>query len=113
MSEDEIAYIEKREVHASLDDVIRHIPEDTEILICEGLTEDRKDIIRIVVAKDPALLDDTFEVRGIKDGVIALTGIMSNVQKEHEAYPVFNCTRPEEASRLADLILRESEKRNG
>jgi molybdopterin-guanine dinucleotide biosynthesis protein B len=113
LSEDEMAFIERREEHASLDNALEHIPKDTDILVCEGLTEDRPGIIRIVIAKDSGLLNDTFEVRGIKEGVIALSGILANKISQHPNYPVFNCNLPEETSQLADLILRESEKRSG
>jgi molybdopterin-guanine dinucleotide biosynthesis protein B len=113
LSEDELAYIERREVHASLDDAVSHVPKDTDILICEGLTEDRPGIIKVVIAKETRMLKDTFEVRGIKDGVIALSGIMANEEHHHPDYPVFNCNLQEEASQLADLILQESERRNG
>lgn len=113
MSEDELAYIERREGHPSMDEVMGYIPEDTDILICEGLTEDRPGIIRIVIAREPGLLQDTFEVRGISDGVIALSGIIANENHQHPNYPVFNCNLPEETSRLADLILQESEKTSG
>jgi molybdopterin-guanine dinucleotide biosynthesis protein B len=113
LSEDEMAFIESREGHAKLDDAMKHIPTDTDILVCEGLTEDRPEVIRIVVAGEVSLLDDTFKVKGINKGVLALSGIMSNDTKEHPEYPVFNCNLPEEASQLVDLILRESEKRRG
>ncbi len=111
LSENEMAYIERREGHASLKDAMEHIPADTEILICEGLTENGPNVIRIVVAKEQKLLKDTFEVRGIKDGVIALTGIMANTEKEHPDYPVFNCRSSEETAQMVNLILQESEKR--
>ena len=113
LSEDEMAFIERREGHAKLDDAMKHIPADADILICEGLTEERPDVIRIVLAREASLLADTFKVRGIRKGVIALSGIMSNDMKGHPDYPVFNCNLPEEVSQLADLILRESEKRSG
>ena len=113
LSEDEMAYIERRAGHASLDDALQHVPEDTDILVCEGLTEERPDVIRIVIAREPGLLDDTFRVRGIKEGIVALSGIMANDHTEHPDYPVFNCNLPGEVFQLADLILQESEKRSG
>jgi len=113
LSEGEMAYIEKRDSSASLEDALKHLPSDIDVLICEGLTEYRKGIIRIVVARDISLLSDTFEVRGIRKGVVALTGIMANKVREHPDHPVFNCTIPEEASALADLIIRESETPEG
>ncbi|MGA1793048.1 MAG: molybdopterin-guanine dinucleotide biosynthesis protein B [Thermoplasmatota archaeon] len=109
LSRDELAYIERLDGHASLDDALEHIPRDIDVLICEGLTEERDGILRIIVAREIDLLPDTLEIRGIRDGVIALTGIMANKVKEHPIYPVFNCTVEEEASALVDLIIEESE----
>ncbi|MGA1819904.1 MAG: molybdopterin-guanine dinucleotide biosynthesis protein B [Thermoplasmatota archaeon] len=109
LSSDEIAYIERMDRHATLDDALERLPRDIDVLICEGLTEDRKGILRVIVAREIGLLQDTLEVRGIRSGVIALTGIMANDVKEHTIYPVFNCTVKEEASALVDLILEESE----
>ena len=113
LSSDELAYIERMERHASLDDALKHLPPGIEVLICEGLTEERKGIIRVVAARNIGSLKDTFDVRGITGGVIALTGIMANEVKEHPIYPVFNCTEAEGASALADLILEESETPDG
>jgi len=113
LSGGELAYIERLERHASLDDALKHLPPDIEVLICEGLTEERKGIIRVVAARDLGSLGDTFDVRRITGGVIAITGIMANAVKEHALYPVFNCTVAEEASALVDLILEESETPDG
>jgi len=113
LSRGELAYIERLEDHASLDDALKHLPRDIEVLICEGLTEERKGLIRVVAARDVGSLKDTFDVRGITGGVIALTGIIANEVKEHPLYPVFNCTVAEEASALVDLILEESETPGG
>ncbi|MEA3559794.1 MAG: molybdopterin-guanine dinucleotide biosynthesis protein B [Candidatus Thermoplasmatota archaeon] len=110
LSDGELAYIERRKDHAGLDDALRYVPEDTNILICEGVVEDDPRAIKIVVARETSLLDDTFKVRGIKNGVIALTGIMANSDKHHEKYPIFNCTDENDVKRLADLILTEAGK---
>jgi molybdopterin-guanine dinucleotide biosynthesis protein len=147
LSREEIAYIEKRREkrhgpeiggegdgavapssHPTLDDVLRLVPEDTDVLICEGLTEDDQRIVRVVLAKTPDLLRETFEVRGIEasargwsieDGtkvvgdrarIIALSGIMANEIKRHPDFPelpVFNCSTVEGTVGLVDLIVRE------
>lgn len=160
ISKDELAYIEKKDYNRrergetggergvkgrwgtgssyALDDALRVVPEGTDILICEGLTQDDPRILRVLVARSLELLGETFEVRGIQnpggqaenraevqrggwsieDGtkvagdkarIIALSGIMANEGKEHPDYPVFNCMTKEGAEGLADLILRESE----
>ena len=106
LSKNELAYIEKRQSRSRLDEFIQYVPKDTEILICEGLTDTDPRILRIIVAKTPELLPETFEVRGAQENVIALTGIMANETKEHPEYPVFNCMRNSEVKELADLILQ-------
>ncbi|MGA1872358.1 MAG: molybdopterin-guanine dinucleotide biosynthesis protein B [Thermoplasmatota archaeon] len=109
LSSDEMAYIEKRERPAKIQDALKLIPGDIDVLVCEGLNDDVEGAVRIVVAREKELLADTLETRGIRKGVIALTGIMSNETGTHPEYPVFNCTVPEEASALVDLIMEESE----
>ncbi len=106
LSADELAFIQKRDKPPSFQEALDKVPDDIDILICEGVTDDDPRIIRIALAREAGLLKDTFEVRGIKDGVIALSGIMANETGEHQDYPVFNCTRKEEVSALADLIVR-------
>ncbi|MBN1540483.1 MAG: molybdopterin-guanine dinucleotide biosynthesis protein B [Candidatus Thermoplasmatota archaeon] len=110
LSLDELAYIEKREEAASLDDALVHLDPGIDVLICEGLTEDRSDLVRIVVARSLEELDDTFRIRGFTGGVLALTGIMANGTREHPEYPVYNCTVPGDLSDLADLIIESSGK---
>ena len=106
LSGNELAYLEKREGRASLEEVRRFVPDDTEILICEGLETEDDDVLKIIAAESVDLLPETFDVRGVKDGIIALTGMMANGTKEHDGYQVFNCTTSGEVERLADLILK-------
>jgi molybdopterin-guanine dinucleotide biosynthesis protein MobB len=112
LSKSELGYIERLEKPASLVDALRIIPEDTDILICEGLTDTAPEILRIVLAERPELLPETFEVRGHGENVIALSGIMANETRVHPDYPVFNCTEEEDTGRLADLILEKAGKGN-
>ncbi len=107
LSADELAYIESRKEPARLRDAMDMLPEDVEVLICEGVTEDLPGVLRIVLASDLSLLRDTLEVRGIRGGVIALSGIMANETREHSQYPVYNCLDRKDVSALADLILEE------
>lgn len=111
LSDGELGYIERREEHTSLEDALEFVPEDTQILICEGVVDDHENVVRIVVAKERSLLKDTFEVRGIRDGVIAITGIMANSYHDELDLPVFNCLRSEGASKLCDLILEKAKER--
>jgi molybdopterin-guanine dinucleotide biosynthesis protein MobB len=108
LSKDELAYIEKRPSRSKLDEFLRLMPGDTDILICEGLEDTDARIIRILVAKSSEFLAETFAVRGAQENVVALTGIIANRTKEHERYPVFNCTEDREVRALADLILKNS-----
>ena len=105
LSKDELAYIEKRETRSQLEEFLRFIPDDTDILVCEGLEDADPRITRILVAKSTEFLAETFEVRGPQKNVIALTGIIANETKKHDDYPIFNCTEPEDVKKLADLIL--------
>ncbi len=110
LSEDELAYIERRGSPPNLDDALSYVPDDTDILICEGVADDRENVVRIVVSREFELLQDTFEIRGIRDGVIAITGIAANSARSHDEYPVFNCTVADEVKQLADLILERAGK---
>ena len=105
MSKDEMAFVQNSPERPSMDDVLTLAPDDADILICEGLTDDAPDVIKVVVAKAMETLNETFKVRGVKDGVIALSGIMANEMIEHPELPIFNCTSPGGAEGLADLIL--------
>ena len=106
LSKDELAYIEKRQNRSQLDEFLRFIPDDTDILVCEGLEDADPRIIRVLVAKSSEFLAETFEVRGAQENVIALTGIIANETKKHDDYPIFNCTRQEDVKALAELILK-------
>ena len=108
LSENELAFLENREGRPTIDEILDFTPKDTDILICEGFEVDDPQILKIVAAKSQDLLPETFEIRGVKGSVIALTGIMANETKEHDEYPVYNCTIPEEVAGLADLILKSA-----
>ncbi len=108
LSGNELAYLEKREGRASLDEIKRFVPDGTEILICEGLEVEDSSVLKIVAVKSLEMLPETFEIRAVKGGVIALTGIMANETNEHDEYPVFNCTEAGDVERLADLILEQA-----
>ncbi|MGA1821335.1 MAG: molybdopterin-guanine dinucleotide biosynthesis protein B [Thermoplasmatota archaeon] len=105
LSKGEIAYIGDIQGRARLSDALRMVPDTTEVLICEGLNEDHPDIQRVLIARDPDSLKETVGIRRIKDGIIAVSGIIANELSEHPEYPVFNCTKETGVSGLADLIL--------
>ncbi|MBI5001026.1 MAG: molybdopterin-guanine dinucleotide biosynthesis protein B [Euryarchaeota archaeon] len=108
LSKGEIAYIEKKKGRLSLADALRHVPCDSDIIICEGLEDDAPGILRVVLAKSPELLPETFKIRGVEGGVLALSGVMANKAKRRLEYPVFNCTVPRQVRALADLILSKA-----
>lgn len=122
LAKDEIAYIENRSQtsspsHPTLKEAMRLVPEETDVLICEGLTDDDPRILKIVLAKTPELLAETFEVRGIerrnvdKSRIIALSGIMANEMDQHPDFPglpVFNCSTEDGTVGLADLIVQQA-----
>jgi molybdopterin-guanine dinucleotide biosynthesis protein MobB len=112
LSKRELGYIESLEKPAMLADALRIIPEDTDILICEGLTDASPDVLRIVLAERPELLPETFEVRGHSENVIALSGIMANETKVHPEYPIFDCTNEDDVKKLADLIIEKANEHN-
>ena len=64
------------------------------------------DVIKVVIAKAMETLNETFEVRNVHDGVIALSGIIANGDAKHPTLPILNCILPGGAKRLADLILK-------
>jgi molybdopterin-guanine dinucleotide biosynthesis protein MobB len=105
LSEGELAYIEKTDKRPSLEEILKFVPGDTEILICEGLETDDPRVKKVLVLESLGKLDETLKIRGVKSGVIALSGIMAGKVKKHDKWPVFDCTKPEEAKSLADLIL--------
>ncbi len=108
LSDGEIGYIEKLSGRAKLADALRLIPHDTEILICEGLVKDEPNVLKVVLAKRIEMLEETFKIRGVRNNIIALSGIMANEIENHPDYPVFNCVNQVGASVLADLILKKS-----
>lgn len=105
LSKGEIAYVGDVVGRADLSDALRMVPDGTEVLICEGLNEDHPGIQRILLARDPDLLEETMSIRGVKSGIIALSGIISNETSSHPKFPVFNCTTEEGVSGLVELIL--------
>ena len=105
MSENEMAFVQNRPERPGFDDVLGLVPEDTEVLVCKGLEGDIPGAKTIVLAKSPELLEETMKIRGTRNNIIALSGMMANQSNHHQDYPVFNCTRSEDVKALADLIL--------
>lgn len=112
LSMGELAYIERKRGRATIADVMRHVPEDLDVLVCEGVEDDSPTIVRIVAVKSPDFIPETLKIRGLRDssGIVALTGILANKTKVHPRYPVFNCTKAENVRRLADLTLAKAKQ---
>ncbi len=109
MSENELAFVGDRPERPVLDDVYKFVPEDTDILICEGLKDDSPYVQKVVLAKTLESLNETFKVREVSGRIIALSGIIANEVEEHPEYPIFDCTEPDGAQGLADLIIENAE----
>lgn len=107
LSGGEMAYVEKTDKRPSLGEILKFVPGGTEILICEGLETDDPRVKKVLVLESLDKLDETLNIRGVKSGVIALSGIMAGKVKRHGRWPMFDCTKPDEAKKLADLILKK------
>ena len=108
LSRGELGYIGDIKGRAALKDALRIVPEGTDILICEGLNQDDPNIIKVLVAKDLPSIEETYKVRGISKGFIALTGIISNEITEHPEYMIVNPTREDDISTLANMIMAKA-----
>ena len=102
-----LAYIEQRESRATLEETLRFIPEETEILICEGLIDDDPRVRYVLVTDTLQNISKTLEIRDVRGDILAITGIIGNTIRNHDQYPVFNCTDPKDVIRLADMISQE------
>ncbi len=105
LSKGEIAMIRETEGRSDIDDALQLVPEGTDILICEGYNSTDPRIKKILCAKDPSLLEETMRIRGVGEGFIAISGIISGTGYEHSEYRVLNSMKDEDLQVLADLIL--------
>lgn len=110
LSKTEMAFVQDRKEVPGLFDALKVIPRDTEILVCEGLETDDPKVLKLVALNGLEFFEETCKIRGLGNGedVVALTGRFSNDVAEHPRYPVFNCTKEGDVSKLADLILDEA-----
>lgn len=108
LSRSEIAFIRNKKGRSDIDDALELVPEGTDVLLCEGYNSSDPRIKKVLCAKDPSLLKETMKVRGVEDGFIAISGIISGTDHQHPGCRVLNSKDPEELSLLADLILNES-----
>ena len=108
LSEGEIATLERADGRTGLDDALERIPASMDVVVCEGLVSDDPRVLSVVLAKGTDRLDETFEVRGRPECIVAYSGIMANgldADCEIEGIPVVDVTSEEGAGRLADMVL--------
>jgi len=108
LSEGEIATVERAEGRTGLDDALDRIPASVDAVVCEGLVSDDPRVLSVVLAKTVDGLDETFEVRGRPERIVAYSGIMANdpdAGHEIDGVPVVNATSEEGPGRLADIVL--------
>jgi molybdopterin-guanine dinucleotide biosynthesis protein B len=107
LSRGEIGYIGDVEGRAQIEDALRLVPEETDILICEGYNTSDPRIMKIILARDPSSLKETIEVRGVAGDFLAVSGIISGTDFLHPDLPVLDATSPDQLKRLADLIIEK------
>ncbi len=109
LSKGEVGYIGNVSGRVGIEDALRLVPQGTEILICEGYNDPDPRIVKILLAKDPDSLQETLSVRGITEGFIAVSGIISTTEFHHPDLPVLDATSEEQLELLVDLILEMDE----
>ena len=105
LSRNETAFIQNNPRRQDIKEVSRLIPEDTDVVVSEGLRDIGPDIYQLVAAKDLGMMEETMRIRNIGENVVALTGIMANKLRKHPRYPVFNVTNDDDLTLLVDLLL--------
>jgi molybdopterin-guanine dinucleotide biosynthesis protein MobB len=106
LSPGEVAFIGDAGDAPGMRDALRFVPEGTQILICEGLTEDHPGVMRVLTARAPEMIEETMRVRGVHDDIIAFSGIMANNDRCDLKHPVYNCLEPSGVKALCELILK-------
>ncbi len=107
-SADELAFIRRTPERPPLSELLALVPEGTDVLLCEGLEDPGDGGLTVVLAKEPGLLQETFEVRQPKGTIIALSGIMSNeirLHPDNPELPVLSAVVDIDVQRMANLIL--------
>jgi len=105
LSRNETAFIRTNPRRQDLDEISKLIPEDTDVVVSEGLNDTGPDIYQLVACKDINAMEETLRVRNIGENVVALTGLMSNKISEHSQYPIFNVTKDDELTTLIELLF--------
>lgn len=105
LSRNETAYIENNPKRQTVDEVSKFFPDDTDLVVAEGLYDTGPNIFQLVACESGDTVEATFRVRNIGDNVVALTGIVSNEMNKHPRYPVFNAIDEKQLKRFIDMLL--------
>jgi len=107
LSRREITFIGDKKEYAGLQDALNFVPEETDVLVCEGLNDDHPDIKKVLVVRDPEGLEETIRIRGINGKITAISGLISNSDWRHPHIPVLNTTCEKDLSELIDLLTEK------
>ena len=107
LAPEEVALIKQLHGRRELSEILDLIPDDTDFLVCEELNENRDEISYIITLNNLDQLDKTLQVRSIGKKIVAISGVVSNNEVEHEQYPIINTTTAQGRSRLVDIILEK------
>jgi len=104
LSEVESVFIQRTSSRLDLEGIMDMVPECTDILVCEGLEDGSKGIKKVVCIKDPTMLEETWKVRHIKEGVVAISGIIANDPPADMGWPVVNCLDRDQLAGLVEML---------
>ena len=105
LSRNETAYIEANPRRQTIDAVSRLFPDDTDVIVAEGLYDTGPNIFQLVACQSESTVEDTFRVRNIGGNVVALTGIISGEIKWHPDYTVLNAMDEKQLNSFIDMLL--------
>jgi molybdopterin-guanine dinucleotide biosynthesis protein MobB len=105
LSRNETAFIRTNTHRQDLEEISRLFPEDTDVVVAEGLHDTGPGIFQLIACKDLEMLEETMRVRNIGENVVALSGLMANKLTEHSRYPIFNVMKDDELNILVEILI--------
>ena len=105
LSRNETAYIENNPKRQTIDEVSRLFPEDTDVVVAEGLYDTGPGIYQLVALRSRDAYGSTMKVRNIGDNVVAFTGIFSETEDELEGIPVVDTTDEDALEAFMKIII--------
>lgn len=105
LSRNETAYIENNPKRQTIDEVSKLFPDDTDVVVAEGLHDTGPGIYQLVALRERGLYGSTLKVRNIGENVVALTGIFSMDMKMHEGIPVVDATNLSALDSFMEILL--------